>query len=351
MKFNLTDKKEVFNFCEPYIIAEIGANHNGDMELARQMIDSAKACGADAAKFQSWSPSSLIAREEYDRNQTYDDSPKKHFGSLKEMVEKYYLRPEQHRELKEYCDSVGIDFCSTPFAPEEVDLLNNLDVPYHKVASMDVNNLGLLSSIAASGKPVLLSTGMSTLGEIEQAITTIEEEGNSRIVLLHCISIYPPAYEDIHLRNIEMLRNTFGYPVGFSDHTFGFSIPLASVALGSCLIEKHFTTDKTLPGWDHEISADPYELKIIVEESRNIALSLGNLKRTVSKAEQEKKFKFRRSIVTRQKLVKGHVLTAGDLDVKRPGTGIGPDEMSYVVGRRLKQDIDGDELVLWDLLE
>ena len=351
MKFNLTSDKEVYNYCEPYIIAEIGANHNGDMNLARKMIDAAKECGADAAKFQSWSPSSLIAREEYDRNQKYDDSPKKHFGSLKEMVDKYYLRPEQHRELKDYCDSIGIDFCSTPFSPEEVELLNDLDVPYHKVASMDINNLGLLRHISASGKPVLLSTGMATLSEIEQAVKTIEREGNRRIVLLHCISIYPPAYEDINLRNIQMLQHAFGYPVGFSDHTIGFSIPLASVALGSCLIEKHFTLDKGLPGWDHEISADPFEMKIIAEESRNIALSLGNLNRSVSRAEQEKKLKFRRSIVVRSSLPAGHVLIESDLDVKRPGTGISPDEMSYVVGRKLSRAINSDELLLWDCLE
>lgn len=351
MKFNLTSDKEVYNFCEPYVIAEIGANHNGDMDLARKMIDAAKQCGADAAKFQSWSPSSLIAREEYDRNQKYDDSTKKHFGSLKEMVEKYFLRPEQHQELKGYCDSIGIDFCSTPFAPEEVDLLNDLDVPYHKVASMDINNLGLLRYIAASGKPVLLSTGMATLSEIEQAVRTIEGEGNDRIVLLHCISIYPPAYEDIHLRNIEMLQQAFSYPVGFSDHTIGFSIPLASVALGSCLIEKHFTLDKDLPGWDHEISADPFEMKVIAEESRNIARSLGNLHRSVSFAEQEKRLKFRRSIVIRESLLSGHILTEADLVVKRPGTGIAPDEMRYVVGRRLNRDVANDELLSWNDME
>jgi N-acetylneuraminate synthase len=267
------------------------------------------------------------------------------------MVDKYYLRSEQHRELKEYCDSVGIDFCSTPFASEEVDLLNDLKVPYHKVASMDVNNLTLLRNIAQSGKPVLLSTGMSTLSEIEQAVKTIEDEGNGRIVLLHCISIYPPVYGDIHLRNIQMLQETFGYPVGFSDHTVGYSIPLASVALGSCLIEKHFTLDKNLPGWDHAISADPFEMKIIVEESKNVVLSLGNSKRVVSKAEEEKKLKFRRSIVVRRNLKKGHVLQVRDLDVKRPGTGINPDEMTYVLGRRLSRDVEGDELLLWDCLD
>jgi N-acetylneuraminate synthase len=347
MKIGLTPRKEIFTGCEPYIIAEIGANHNGDMELARKMIDAAKACGADAAKFQSWTPSSLIAREEYERNQKYTDSAKKHFGSLKEMVEKYFLREDQHRELKAYCDQIGIDFCSTPFSAAETDLLNDMGVPYHKVASMDINNLDLLRQVARAGKPVLLSTGMATLAEIEQAVATIEAEGNRKIVLLHCISIYPPAFEDIHLRNITMLQQTFGYPVGFSDHTIGVSIPLATVALGCCLIEKHFTLDKDLPGWDHEISADPGELSMIVRESRHIARAMGQYRREVSPAEQEKKLKFRRSLVTTTRLERGQVVKAEDLTCKRPGTGIAPDEKLYVVGRSLARSLDADELIRW----
>lgn len=280
--------REIKNYFKPYIIAEIGANHNGDIELAKKLIAEAKKCGADAVKFQSWTPSSLICKEEYNNNQVYTDSPKKHFGSLKEMVEKYYLREEQHFELKKYCDNLKIDFCSTPFSKEEVDLLMKLDVPFIKVASMDINNLELLKYMAKQQKPIILSTGMSTLSEIEKAIEIIENEGNNQIILLHCISIYPPKYEDINLNNILMLEKTFGYPVGFSDHTIGTSIPLASVALGSCIIEKHFTLDKNMPGWDHEISADPQELEIICKESKNITGALGTYKRIVSKDEQEK---------------------------------------------------------------
>ena len=348
MKIQITSKCEVHNFSSPYVIAEIGANHNGDMDLARKMIDAAKACGADAAKFQSWTPKSLIAREEYERNQKYNDSPKKHFGSLREMVEKYYLREEQHWELKAYCDEIDIDFCSTPFSIPEVDFLNDMDVPFHKVASMDINNLDLLRRIAQTQKPVLLSTGMATLGEIEQAIRTIEDEGNRQIILLHCIAIYPPAFEDIHLRNIPMLQQAFGYPVGFSDHTVGVSIPLATVALGCCLIEKHFTLDKDLPGWDHEISADPAELETIVRESHNICLALGHSRRIVSQAEASKKLKFRRSLVTKKRLEKGHVIGEDDLEGKRPGTGIAPDEKKYVIGRTLARAIDADELICWE---
>ncbi|MGD9992109.1 MAG: N-acetylneuraminate synthase family protein [Salinivirgaceae bacterium] len=344
----LLDKSEVYNFCKPYIIAEIGANHNGDMDLARKIIDSAKACGADAVKFQSFDHKSLVSKAEYDANTKYNDSPKKHFGSLSDMVEKYYLRKEQHYELKEYCQKIGIGFSSTPFSFNEVDLLVDLDVPYIKVASMDINNYALLKYIALTGKPVILSTGMATLGEIEKAIEIIEGTGNLQIILLHCISIYPPAFEDINLRNITMLQQTFPYPVGFSDHSIGTNIPLAAIALGSCIIEKHFTLDKDLPGWDHQISANPDELKQIVEQGNQINTALGVFNRVVSEAEKAKLSKFRRSLVTTKPLPKGTIITAELFTAKRPGTGIGPHEASYVLGRTLSRDLGEDELINWE---
>lgn len=345
MKFG---NKEVADYGVPYIIAEIGANHNGDMVLARRLIDEARSCGCDAVKFQSWTPDSLISREEYDRHQKYDDSPKKHFGSLREMVEKYYLREDQHRELKEYCDKTGIEFCSTPFSTEEVDLLESIGVKYYKVASMDINNETLLRYIAKKQKPILLSTGMSFLSEVENAVGVISSEGNSQIILLHCVSIYPPEYTDVNLNNIPMLRQTFGMPVGFSDHTIGVSIPLAAVSLGSCVVEKHFTLDKSMPGWDHEVSADPAEMKMIVTESRNISASLGSYKRIVSDAELEKRKKFRRSIVFACDLASGHVLRDEDLTYKRPGTHIPPSMKNHVVGRRLVRSVTADELLNWN---
>ncbi|XDD51523.1 N-acetylneuraminate synthase family protein [Leptospira sp. WS92.C1] len=348
MKIQLTSNKVVYNYCEPYIIAEIGANHNGDIELAKKMIDSAIESGADAVKFQSWTPESLISKEEYDKNQTYNDSKKKHFGSLKDMVEAYYLTKEQHYELAEYCKSRKVDFLSTPFSKEEVDLLENLNVPFFKIASMDLNNLELLKHVAVLGKPIVLSTGMATISEIEKAIETIESKGNRNIILLHCISIYPPEYEDIHLRNIPMLEKTFGYPVGFSDHTIGTSIPLASVALGSCIIEKHFTTDKNLPGWDHEISADPKEMTEICSQSKNISRSMGNFRRIVSKAEQEKKLKFRRSVVASKPIREGHKVTLEDFLFKRPGTGIPPEEVYALIGKTAIRDIQLDKMISWE---
>ncbi len=350
MKIQLTKQKTVFNYSAPYIIAEIGSNHNGDMVIAKELIDSAKACGADGVKFQSFTNKSLIAKEEYDRNQSYDDGDggKKHFGSLKEMVDKYYLREEQHFELAEYCKVIGIDFCSSAFSNSEVDLLQKLDVPFYKVASMDVNNYQLLTYIAQKGKPIIISTGMATLGEIDNAVKIIENEGNYQIVILHCIAIYPPKIKDINLNNIVMLQKAFDYPIGFSDHTKGTSIPLASVTLGSCLIEKHFTLDKDMAGWDHAISADPKELEEIVKESKNVQKSLGSYNRIISEAEKEKILKFRRSIVAVKNLKKDKTISIDDLDAKRPGTGIAPNHVAFVIGRKLSRDVQEDDLLSWE---
>jgi N-acetylneuraminate synthase len=330
----------------PYIIAEIGSNHNGDMRLCKKLIDSAKKCGADAVKFQSWSKSSLISRAEYERNTSYSDK-KKHFGSLEEMVEKYQLTPEQHYEVKKYCDKKGITFLSSCFSKEEVDLLTDLEVPALKIASMDVNHIPLLQYVASKHKPVILSTGMATLGEIEHAVQTLKKGGAGPISLLHCISIYPPAYETIHLRNMEMLNKAFDVPVGFSDHTLGTAIPLAAIALGACIIEKHFTIDKNLEGWDHAISADPSELEIIVREGKNIFNALGSTTRSVTGAEMEKRKKFRRSIIMSHAMKKGGKISIDDIEFKRPGTGIAPDEVDYVIGRSLNRNVLPDYELEW----
>ena len=231
-----------------------------------------------------------------------------------------------------------------------MDLLDGLDVPFIKIASMDITNLPLLAYVARTGKPVVISTGMATLGEIERAVETVRAEGNEQIVLLHCVSIYPAPASTVHLRNLETLRDAFDVPVGFSDHTLGTAIPLAAIALGACLIEKHFTLDKDMEGWDHAISADPAELRTIVEEGRIIHEALGSTRRMVSEAEIEKRQQFRRSLVTRTALPAGHILAEADLDAKRPGTGICPDELRYVVGRELAADLDEDQVLRWEHL-
>jgi N,N'-diacetyllegionaminate synthase len=334
----------------PYIIAEVGSNHNGDMNLCRQLIDAAATAGAHAVKFQSWTDTSLIAEEEYARNTDYSDK-KKHFGSLREMVTAYQLTIDQHAEAHARCQARNIAFCSSVFSKEEVDLLENLDVPFFKIASMDIVHLALLRYVARKQRPVVISTGMATLAEIEQAIETVRAEGNDQIVLLHCVSIYPPEYDTIHLKNMATLQQTFDVPVGFSDHTLGTAIPLAAIALGACVIEKHFTLDQDMAGWDHAISANPEQFRTIAEEGKTVFSALGGNRRVVSAVEMEKRKKFRRSLVTRRKLNRGHVLTEDDLDAKRPGTGIAPDEIAYVVGRGLNSDIGADQVLSWTHLQ
>jgi N-acetylneuraminate synthase len=216
---------------------------------------------------------------------------------------------------------------------------------------MDINYLKLLTHIGSKKRPVILSTGMATLGEIERAITTLRTAGSGPIALLHCISIYPPDAGDIHLRNIQTLEKTYDVPAGFSDHTIGTSVPLAAVALGACIIEKHFTLDKEMDGWDHWISADPLEFKTLVDDSANVFASLGSPVRTVSSAEMEKRLKFRRRVVLKRSMNNGEVITEADLDFKRPGNGIHPDETMYIVGRRLKRDCVIDEELEWGDLE
>jgi N-acetylneuraminate synthase len=334
----------------PYIIAEIGSNHNGDMDLCKRMVDRAADVGAHAVKLQSWTEKTLISEEEYASNRFFSDK-KKHFGTLREMVRAYQFTPEQHYEIKAHCERKKIDFCSSVFSAQEADLLEELDVPFFKIASMDVVHLELLKYVARKKRPMVISTGMSTLSEIEQAVETVRCEGNNDIVLLHCISIYPPQHDTIHLRNMDTLRRAFETPVGFSDHSLGTAIPLAAIALGACVIEQHFTLDKDMEGWDHDISADPDEMEEIVREGTNVFQALGSYRRIVSEAELEKRRKFRRSLVAKHELVQGHVLRKEDLDAKRPGTGIAPDESPYVIGRRLNRNITADQVIYWDYLE
>ena len=330
----------------PYVIAEVGANHNGDMDLCRRIIDAAKECGANAVKFQSWSKSSLIGSAEFARNTRYAKADPSVL-TLEQAVERYQLTPEQHREVSAYCRKISITFFSSCFSKSEVDLLESLDVPAYKIASMDVNYLSLLDVVAATKKPILLSTGMAMLGEIETALRRLQAGGSGPVALLHCVSLYPCPPEAVNLRNIPMLERAFGVPVGFSDHTAGSWAALGAAALGACLVEKHFTVDRNLEGWDHAISADPPELAAIVAGTRDVFQALGRSERVIGPAELEKRKAFRRRAVARRKLKAGQKISADDLDFKRPGTGIAPDELARVVGRTLRRDFTEDEELEW----
>ena len=290
--------EDICEYKKPYIIAEIGSNHNGDMELAKKMIDEAKRCGADCVKFQSWSKDTIFSEKVYQDNYFLrDDYRNRTDYTLKEIVDKYSIDRNDHFLLKEYCDKIGIEFNSTPFSKAEVDLLvDEIGVPFIKVASMDLNNIPFLTYIAKKGKPVVISTGLCGLSEVNDAVTCLKKNGCEKIILLHCVSIYPPEDTMVNLNNIDMLRNTFGLKVGYSDHTIGVVAPILSMAKGVCIIEKHFTLDKNMVGWDHKVSANPEELSAICTAAESAYKMLGSYQKVVNENE-ERRNAFKRSIV------------------------------------------------------
>ena len=301
--------RDINEYGKPYIIAEVGANHNGDMELAKHLIDSAVACGADCVKFQSWTKESIFSKKVYrDNFFLRDDYRNRTDYTLEQIVDKYHIDKSKHIELKDYCDKKGIEFASTSFSKDEVDLLIELEVPFIKVASMDVNNIPFLEYIATKGKPVVLSTGLCPLSDVALAVETLRSNHCTDIILLHCVSIYPPRNDEVNLNNIDMLRTCFGVKVGYSDHTIGTVAPVMSLAKGVCIIEKHFTLDKTMEGWDHKISANPEELSVICEAAKIGHMMLGSCVKVVNE-DRERREAFQRSIVAARRIEKGTVIS------------------------------------------
>ena len=265
--------------------------------------------------------------------------------TLEEIVDKYHIGAEEHRLLKQYCDEIGIEFNSTPFSKQEVDLLvDELDVSFIKIASMDLNNIPFLKYIATKKKPVVISTGLCNLSDVNDAVECLKKNGCEEIVLLHCVSIYPPKDEQVNLNNIDMLKKTFDLPVGYSDHTLGITAPIMSFAKEICVFEKHFTLDKDMVGWDHKISADPEELKIICDAAKVAWKMLGSYVKVVNENE-ERRNAFQRSIVAAKEIKKGQIITESDIDYKRPGIGISPKYYEFVIGKQAKRDISYDEII------
>ena len=353
MKIQLTNKKEVFNFCRPYIIAELGSNHNGDMELAKKLIIEAKKAGADCVKFQSWSKDTIFSRKKYEDNYFIaDDYRDRDDYTLEKIVEEYSISEEELLEMKKFADEVGIDCTSTPFSKKEADfLVEKLNTPFIKVASMDLNNYPFLEYLAKKNKPIVLSTGLSELYEIDKAIKTIEATGNKQIIILHCVSTYPPKDEDVNLNNITSLMKIYPeYPIGFSDHTLGSVVPIASMSLGACIIEKHFTLDKNMEGWDHKVSATKEEMEMIVEGANRIYKALGTFRITATESE-ERINEFRRSIVLTRDMKKGEIITENDIDYKRPGTGLKPEWTKIIIGRKINKNLKYDHILQLEDLE
>lgn len=324
------------------IIAEAGVNHNGDINLARQLVDKAKEAGADIIKFQTFKLDSIVSKFA-----EMADYQKDNIGiveSQKEMLKKITLPYEAFLELYKYCNKKEIQFLSTPFDIGSIHFLNDM-VPFWKIPSGEVTNYPYLVEIAKTGKPVIMSTGMCELQEIDEAIKVLKTNGTSDITLLHCNTQYPTPYKDVNLRAMETLRNRYKVKVGYSDHTKGIEVPIAAVALGAEVIEKHFTLDKKLPGPDHKASLEPNELAAMVSSIRNIEEALGSPIKIVSDSERENIAIARKSIVAAKNIKKGEVLTIDNLTTKRPGTGISPMRWNDVLGSKAIRDFVEDEVI------
>lgn len=327
------------------IIAEAGVNHNGSFEMAKKLIEKAKWAGADYVKFQTGMPEKEISKFAEQADYQQKNTGKKE--SQLDMCLSFNMPLDKFEPLKEYCEEVGIKFMSTPFHVDAVDFLANMNVDYMKVPSGEITSLPYLRKVARAGIPVIMSTGMCRLGEVEQALGVLEENGLSRekVILLHCNTEYPTPFEDVNLKAMVTMGNAFGVRYGYSDHTRGIEVPIAAVTMGAEVIEKHFTLDRTLPGPDHIASLEPDELKAMVDSIRNIEKAIGTGLKTVS-ASEEKNIKIaRKSIVAARDIKAGEVFTESNLAVKRPGNGVSPMLWDLVIGMKAKRDFSYDELI------
>lgn len=330
------------------IVAEIGINHNGDLEMAKRLIAAAKACGADAVKFQSFHTDEFMSdrAQEYE----YESAGKVVRESMYAMFKRYEFPYEAMRALVGYARSLGLIAFATPTDVQAMETLVGLGVPAIKVGSDDLVNLSLLRAFAAKGLPMIISTGMARIGEVEDAVEAIHGAGNENLVILHCISLYPTPPEEVHLRRIATLQQAFAVPIGFSDHSWGVTAAIGAIALGAVVIEKHFTLDRNLPGPDHRFSADPAELRALVEGVRAIERNLGSSVFRLSEAEAFMRRECHRSVVAAQPIAAGTVLAREHLTLKRPGSGLPPKTLETLIGRTVKTDIAADQLLAWEMI-
>lgn len=333
----------------PYIVAEIGVNHDGRLDQARAMISAAAQAGADAAKFQTFQAAEFMA--DRDLTYEYEAGGERVRESMYAMFKRLELPRAWHTELQTHARTCGLDFLSSAADPLSADLLAELGVPALKLASEDLINLPLLRHVAGLHLPVILSTGMADEAEIERALTTLHAGGCDAVLLLHCVSLYPTPDDEANLLRMVGLRERFGLPVGYSDHTRGSVASIAAAALGAVLIEKHFTLDHALPGPDHAFSADPQELAALVRDVRRAAQQRGTPALEPSPGERLARQQFRRSVVAACDLAPGTCLAAEMLCVKRPGTGIAPHRLGELVGRRTRRHFAADEPLCWEDVE
>ncbi len=331
------------------IIAEAGVNHNGDVNLAKQLIDEAAKAGADAIKFQTFHAENVVTRyaEKADYQRYASSSDESHYDMLGNLE----LPDEVFEHLSTYAKNKGIIFLSSPFDEDSVDLLDQIDIPAFKIPSGEIANFPLLKKIAEKNKPIILSTGMATLGEVESALQYLKKCGAKDFVLLHCTTSYPASIDSVNLCAMETLRCAFQVPVGYSDHTEGITISIAALALGACILEKHFTLDRALPGPDHKASLEPQEMRAMVKAIRDVEGARGDGKKGPTQEEEAMKLIARRSIVARCELQAGDVLDRSNLAIKRPGTGIEPKYFESIVNRKVKNHIKTDQVIKWDMIE
>lgn len=326
-----------------YIIAEAGVNHNGSLDTALALVDRARAARADCVKFQTFIAENAISRQAekaaYQKETTGGDT------SQLDMVKRLELPFSAFLKLKNRCDQVGITFLSTPFDLESIAFLDTLNMPFWKIPSGEITNLPYLLAIAKTGRPVVMSTGMCGMEEIQAAVDVLRANGTPQITLLHCNTEYPTPYADVNLHAMAAMRSRFGLEVGYSDHTPGIEIPMAAAALGAAVIEKHFTLDRGMEGPDHKASLEPEELKAMVEGIRHVEMALGDGVKQPSPSERKNTDIARKSIVACRTIRKGETLTEENLTVKRPGSGISPMRWFEVIGTRAARDFAEDEII------
>jgi N,N'-diacetyllegionaminate synthase len=331
-----------------FIIAEAGVNHNGDLDMARQLIDVAAVAGADAVKFQTFRAEKLVTRKA--KKAAYQEQNTGDKGSQFDMLKKLELPFEAHHELKAYAEKQGILFVSTGFDEEAIDFLDQLGVPFFKSPSGELTNLPYLRHLASKGKPLVISTGMATLSEVDAAIQTVQQAGENRLVILHCTTNYPCPPEDANLLAMHTLADHTQCLAGYSDHTEGILIPSMAAAMGAVLIEKHFTLDRSLPGPDHKASLEPDELKAMVQQIRLVEKIRGTGEKKPTPHELKIAEVARKSIIAGQDISAGSRITAEMLSIRRPGTGISPAEWEKVIGKQAQQDIPKDQPLQWEYL-
>lgn len=327
------------------IVAEAGVNHNGDIEMAHRMIEVAAESGADLVKFQTFTADGLVTR--WAEKAVYQKQTTEATESQYDMLRRLELNRQMHESLMAHCRERGIGFLSTPFDTVSVDLLVELGIERFKIPSGEITNLPYLRHIGRYGKPIILSTGMAKLGEIEAALSILEKAGTQKglITVLHCNTEYPTPISDVNLLAMLTIRDAFGVEVGYSDHTLGIEVAIAAVALGATVIEKHFTLDRSLPGPDHRASLEPDELKKMVKAIRNVELALGDGIKRPTPSEAKNKPIARKSLVAGRPISKGEIFTQDNLSVKRPGTGITPMRWDELIGQTARKNYEKDEII------